>query len=201
MSTESPAPFTYERRLQRTVDRLPVVHLEAADPGPAPAWVEVTGLVERPGRLGIDALRAIEDRFVIADHHCVWGWTRRTCRWRGATLGAVLDHVGVLPEARTVTVRCHLSDYASCLWLDDARGGTLAWGLDGALLDPAHGGPIRFQNPEWLWAYKGVKWAGRIEVGTEFAPGFWESLVGDPEGRIPEAVLGQFAHWKRRRRP
>ena len=46
-----------------------------------------------------------------------------------------------------------------------------------------------------------MKWAGRIEVGREFAPGFWESLVGDPEGRIPPAVLGQFAHWKRRRRP
>ena len=23
-----------------------------------------------------------------------------------------------------------------------------------------------------------MKWAGRIEVGNEFAPGFWESLVG-----------------------
>jgi DMSO/TMAO reductase YedYZ molybdopterin-dependent catalytic subunit len=201
MTTDAAAPFTYDRRLQRTVDRLPVVHLEAADPGPAPAWVEVTGLVERPGRFDVDALRAIEDRFVIADHHCVWGWSRRTCRWRGATLGAVLDHVGVLPGARTVTVRCHLSEYASCLHMDDARAGTLAWGLDGAPLAPAHGGPLRFQNPEWLWAYKGVKWAGRIEVGTEFAPGFWESLVGDPEGRIPAAVLGQFAHWKRRRRP
>ena len=52
MSTDTaPASFTYDRRLQRTVDRLPVVHLEAADPGPAPAWVEVTGLVARPGRL------------------------------------------------------------------------------------------------------------------------------------------------------
>ena len=147
-SDTASAPFTYDRRLQRTVDRLPVVHLEAADPGPAPAWVEVSGLVARPGRLGLDDLRAIEDRFVIADHHCVWGWSRRTCRWRGASLGAVLDHVGVLPEARTVTVRCHLSDYASCLWLDDARGGTLAWGLDGAMLDPAQYQVCRLKGTE-----------------------------------------------------
>ena len=194
---DSPA-FTYDRRLQRTVDRLPVVHLEAADPGPAPAWIEVSGMVARPGRLGLADLREVEDRFMIADHHCVWGWSRRRCRWRGTTLGALLDHVGVLPGARTVTVRCHLSEYASCLRIADARAGMLAWGLDGTLLEPAHGGPLRFQNPEWLWAYKGVKWAGSIEVGDEFTPGFWESLVGDPEGRIPDPVLAQFHHWRRR---
>lgn len=187
-------------RLQRTVRTLPVVHLEAAEPPPAPAWIEVSGMVERPGRLDLDDLRAIGDRFMIADHHCVWGWSKPRCRWRGVMLGTVLDHVGVLPGARYATVRCHHSEYASCMELVDARGGMLAWGLDGAPVPAAHGGPLRFQNPEWLWGYKGVKWAGAVVVGDEPTPGFWEQLVGDAEGRVPQPVLDQFGHWKRSRR-
>lgn len=188
-----PAP-----RMQRTVDRLPVVHLETEAAPVAPAWIEVIGLVERPCRLAVDDLRAIDDRFMIADHHCVWGWSKRTCRWRGAMLGAVLDHVGLLPGATHATVGCHLSPYASCMELADAREGILAWGLDGAPLAAENGAPLRFQNPERLWGYKGVKWAGRVLVGDRSAPGFWEEMVGDPRGHVPEPVMAQFAHWRPR---
>lgn len=186
------------QRLQRTVEVLPIVHLES-EPPDEPGWpLEIGGLVGRPGSFSIEDLRALGDRFMIADHHCVWGWTRPTCRWRGLMLGALLDHVGVLPGASTVTVRCRASDYATCLHLADARHGMLAWGLDGGPLAPGNGGPLRFQNPEWLWGYKGVKWVGRIEVGDRFVPGFWEELVGDPEGRVPRPLIEQFGYWRRR---
>ncbi|MGD9695578.1 MAG: molybdopterin-dependent oxidoreductase [Thermoleophilia bacterium] len=196
--TDATADPAAVQRLQRTVDRLPVVHLEGDGAPPAPAWIDVEGMVERPGRFTVEDLRAIDDRFMIADHHCVWGWSKRTCRWRGAMLGALLDHVGLLPGATHVTVVCHRSAYASCMETADARDGILAWGLDGAPLPPEHGAPIRFQNAERLWGYKGVKWAGRIVVGDEATPGFWEEMVGDPRGHVPEPVLRQFGYWRSR---
>lgn len=197
-TTTSPPPSA--DRLQRTVADLPVVHLEADASTGCDGTIVVDGLVARPGPIALAELRAIEDRFLVADHHCVWGWSKPICRWRGTTLGAVLDHVGARADARFVTVRCQSSDYATCLHMADAREGILAWGLDGEPLAEGNGGPLRFQNPAWLWGYKGVKWAGRIEVGNEFTPGFWEKLVGDPEGRVPAAVLNQFHYWRGRRR-
>lgn len=185
-------------RLQRLVPDLPPVHLEAAVPADDPGWtLAVDGLVERPQELTLDALRALAEEAgegeLVTDHHCVWGWSRARCRWSGVSLGAVLERAGVRPGATTATVACRVAPYAACLELSDARAGVLAWGLDGEPLRPDNGGPLRFQNPSWLWGYKGVKWAARVTVGDRYEPGFWEAKVADPEGRIPPVVLLPFA--------
>lgn len=64
----------------------------------------------------------------------------------------------------------------------------LALKLDDERLAPEHGGPLRFVGPSHLWAYKGVKWLDRVVFFDHLEPGFWESKVGDVEGRVPEAV-------------
>lgn len=180
-------------RVQRLVDDLPPVHLEAAAPDADPTWsLSVEGMVEREVTLTIAELRELEEPRLVTDHHCVWGWSRRACRWSGVRLGTVLDRAGVMPGACTATVACRVSPYAACLELADAREGILAWGLDGRELRPENGGPLRFQNPSWLWGYKGVKWAGRVVVSNEYVPGFWESKLAEPEGRVPAEVLLPF---------
>jgi DMSO/TMAO reductase YedYZ molybdopterin-dependent catalytic subunit len=50
------------------------------------------------------------------------------------------------------------------------------------------GGPVRFVSPPGYWGYKHVKWAARADIVDRFCPGFWETKVGDPVGRIPEGV-------------
>lgn len=180
-------------RVQRLVDDLPPVHLEAEVPAADPGWtLALDGLVERPLLLSLPELRALGEE-VVMDHHCVWGWSRRACRWTGVRVGTLLDLAGVAAGARFATVHCRVPPYAACLDLADAREGVLAWGLDGEELAPDNGGPLRFQNPPWLWGYKGVKWAGRISLGDAFAPGFWEAKTADPEGRVPTEVLLPFA--------
>ena len=180
-------------RVQRLVDELPPVHLEPDIPEAGPDWtVTVDGLVERPLRLSLPQLAELGSTEVVMDHHCVWGWSRRSCRFGGVPLGALLDHAGLRPGARVVTIACRATPYSSCLELADAREGVLAWELDGRPLAPENGWPLRFQNPPWLWGYKGVKWVGRVTVGERFEPGFWESRVADPAGRIPPELLLPF---------
>jgi DMSO/TMAO reductase YedYZ molybdopterin-dependent catalytic subunit len=185
-------------RVQRLVGALPPVHLEAEVPEAVPGWtLRVEGLVRRPVELGLEELRRLGGREIVADHHCVWGWSRRSCRWTGVHAGLAIDLAGPLPGASTVTVACRVPPYAACLDLEDAREGILAWGLDGEDLAPENGGPLRFQNPPWLWGYKGVKWAGALVVGDGFVPGFWEAKTADPHGRVPEEVLLPFEHEER----
>ena len=199
--------FTYDRRLQRTVDRLPVVHLEAADPGPAPAWVEVARHCWlRPG--GSDVAGAapghrgpLHDRRPPLRVGLV-----AAARAAGAARpsGALLDHVGVLPggahgdgpvpplrRLRQLPVASPTPARARSPGASTARCSS-----------PAHGGPLRFQNPEWLWAYKGVKWAGRHRGWRRVHAGLLGIAgrrPGGPRPRPPSSASSH--HWKRRRTP
>lgn len=126
------------------------------------------------------------------DFHCVWGWSRRAFRWTGVGVDRVLDLAAPAGRATVLTVRCRVEPYAACVRLEDARDGMPEWALDGAPLASENGAPLRFVPPARLWGYKGVKWVGRLSVQERFVPGFWESKVGDPEGRVPAEVLATF---------
>jgi DMSO/TMAO reductase YedYZ molybdopterin-dependent catalytic subunit len=179
-------------RVQRLVDELRPVHLEAEVPV-RDAWtLSIDGLVDYVVELDLEGLRmlGLEERTV--DFHCVWGWSRRGTRWRGVPLDAVLDLAAPRSDARYVTFAAHDSPYASCIPFEDARQGLLALEVAGEPLPPLHGGPLRYVPPAHLWGYKGVKWLGSIVLRRELVPGFWEEKVGDVEGRIPEAILELF---------
>lgn len=188
-----PVPLEAGRpRVQRLVGELPPVHLEAEVPRRERWAVSVGGLVERPLELGLDELRALGEVEREIDFHCVWGWSRPGTRWNGVTLDAVLDAAGVARGAEFVTFGAHDSPYASCIPVDEARGGLIALELEGEPLEPVHGGPARYVPPESLWGYKGVKWLGTIALGSKLEPGFWEEKVGDVAGRVPEGILALF---------
>lgn len=181
-----PAPMTESstRRVQRVPSEWPVLHLE----GDIPAWdgLAVDGLVENPMRLDLPGLAALGAVSAEVAVHCVWGWSRPRACWEGLPLSRVLE--AARPRGSHVTVRSASGVYSSCLSLTDAASGMLAWRRDGHDLTPEAGGPLRFVPPPDLWAYKGVKWAARLTVGDRFVPGFWESKVADPTGRIPADV-------------
>ena len=179
-------------RVQRLVDDLPTVHLEAEVPHRAAWSVTVDGLVEQPLRLSMSDLSALDRTERELDLHCVWGWSRPGCRWGGVTGEAFLRHCRPRPEATCALFGAADSPYASCVRLEDVLDGMLAWSLDGAPLAPQHGGPLRFVAPARLWGYKSVKWLARVTFLEHFEPGFWEAKVGDAEGRIPDAILDLF---------
>src|SRR4051794_29080524 len=65
----------------------------------------VDGLVERPQRLTLDALRALPSRTQITRHDCVGGWSA-IGKWKGARLSAVLQAAGLKPNARYIVFHC-----------------------------------------------------------------------------------------------
>jgi DMSO/TMAO reductase YedYZ molybdopterin-dependent catalytic subunit len=172
--------------VQRVPEAWPVLHLEADVPG----WcgLQVDGLVRDRRHFDLPALEHLESTDHDLAVHCVWGWSRPDGRWHGVSLGRVLDAVGVEEGATHVIVESASDTYSSCLPLADAVEGVLAWGRDDEPLAPEAGGPLRYVGPSSFWGYKGVKWAARVCVTDHFVPGFWESKVADPVGRIPAEV-------------
>lgn len=172
-------------RVQRVPERWPVVHLEPE----VPVWEQllVDGHVDHPRRFRFDDLLRLGVEERVVDFHCVWGWSRPQERWTGVGLDLVLDLVGA--RGTHVTVSSASDQYSACLPTVDAGRGFLAWARDGDALRALEGGPVRFVPPPELWAYKGVKWADRVQVGDRNVFGFWESRIDDPVGRIPSEVV------------
>ena len=75
--------------------------------------------------------------------------------------------------------------YTTNLPLEDVTDGKawVAYGYDGAPLEPEHGGPARLLVPH-LYFWKSAKWVRRARITETDEPGFWETLGyhdrGDP---------------------
>ena len=148
--------------------------------------LEVGGLVERPTRFSLDELRHLPARAQITRHDCVEGWS---CigKWRGAQLGAILEQVGLRPEARYILFRCAdaleatldgSGQYYESIDLTDAFHAQtiLAYEMNDRPLPMAHGAPLRLRVERQL-GYKMAKYVMRIEAVASF-----ESIAGGKGG-------------------
>src|SRR5437763_799244 len=71
--------------------RWPVLHTGAAPGAHLATWdLRVFGLVERELRLTHGELRALPVKEVVADIHCVTGWSRLGDRWAGVAIHEIL---------------------------------------------------------------------------------------------------------------
>ncbi len=150
----------------------------------------VDGLVERPLSLSLDELRQEPARTQVTRHDCVEGWSA-IGKWSGARLGALLDKVGIKPDARYVVFHCAdtldpnapegLGRYYESIDLIDAYHPQtiLAYDMNDAPLPIAHGAPLRLRVERQL-GYKHAKYVMRIEAVADLAGiaggkgGFWE---------------------------
>ena len=149
----------------------------------------VGGLVARPLRLGLAELRALPARTQITRHDCVEGWSA-IAAWTGAPLGGVLRTAGLLPQARYIVFHC-ADDligsrdgsglyYESIDLIDAFHPQTLlAYAMNGAPLQVAHGAPLRLRVERQL-GYKQAKYVMAIEAVDRLdhigggKGGFWE---------------------------
>jgi len=176
-------------RVQRPTVEFPIVHLEADIPAPKRWSFDVRGLAATSPAWDLDDLRRMPLEERVLDLHCVWGWTRPALRWEGIPLSRLIDAARPLPSATHVVARQIEGPYASCLTMAEARGSLLALRVDGADIEPEHGGPLRLIPPANKWGYKSVKWVGFVTLVDTFTPGFWEAMVGNPVGTIPPEML------------
>lgn len=156
-------------------DRWPLLHF-----GPVPrtdlaAWdLRVFGLVEHELRLTYDEVRALPAREVVADIHCVTGWSRLGDTWKGVAIQEILRRCGPRPEVTHVMAHCEFGYTTSVpLAVLDDDDVLLCYGWNGEDLTREHGFPLRLLVPKkYFW--KSAKWLRGLEFLPANRLGFWE---------------------------
>jgi DMSO/TMAO reductase YedYZ molybdopterin-dependent catalytic subunit len=150
------------------------------------SWeLTVDGLVMRPQRLSLKALRALPSRTQITRHDCVEGWSA-IGKWTGVTLSTVLNLAQLRPETRYVVLHCAdntegLGLYYESIDLIDAYHPQtiLAYNLNGKPLEVPNGAPLRLRVERQL-GYKQAKYLMGIEAVADLnhirggKGGLWE---------------------------
>lgn len=144
----------------------------------------VGGLVENPGELTMDDIRALPQRTQITRHDCVEGWSA-IGEWTGPQLSSILGIAGVRPEARYIVFRCadilNGAEYYESCDMDDALHPQtiIAHRLNGDALPVRNGAPLRLRIERQL-GYKHAKYLTGIEAVASLADfgdgkgGYWE---------------------------
>ena len=156
-------------------NKWPLLHF-----GPVPrtdldSWdFKVVGLVENELKLSYQELRSLPAKEVVADIHCVTGWSRLGDTWRGVAIQEVLSRVRPRPEAAYVMAYCEYG-YTTSVPLEvlDDDDVLLCYGWNGEDLSEEHGFPLRLLVPKkYFW--KSAKWLRGLEFMPRNRLGFWE---------------------------
>ena len=149
----------------------------------------VSGLVEAPFEIGLEALKRLPARTLRVTLECAGNgraqlsprypsvpWLEEgvsTAEWTGVPLRALLERAGLREEARDIVFRGAdrgfdrgvEHDFARSLATADAlrEEVLVAYAMNGAPLPPQHGAPLRLVVPGW-YGMASVKWLHEIEV-------------------------------------
>jgi DMSO/TMAO reductase YedYZ molybdopterin-dependent catalytic subunit len=161
-------------------------HYGHPDVDPTAFRLKVTGLVDRPLSLSLDAIKKMKSTELVAGFEC--SGNRRpfqglssNARWTGVPLRAVLDQAGVKPQAREFVffgadhgseeVEFRTQKYT----VDQQFGRSLSrekalsaepmvvYALGGEPLTKHQGAPLRLLVPGW-YGVANVKWLSEIHV-------------------------------------
>jgi DMSO/TMAO reductase YedYZ molybdopterin-dependent catalytic subunit len=166
---------------QRAVRGFPRFGIDRVNPPPrAPEGmnIEVSGQLARRVSLDLDDLARSPRREVVADFHCVAGWTAIGLRWQGVLFRDVYRLViepALAEDARVgYVVFVGLDDYRSIVMLEDALADDvlIADRLDGEPLPPEHGAPVRLVSPR-QYGYMSTKHLCRIELYRSEPVGYY----------------------------
>jgi len=147
----------------------------------------VDGMVARPATFSLDDLKRFPSRSQITHQACEEGWSF-IAEWTGVPLSAVLNFVGISPQAKFVVVFPFDESWDSLDLPDAFHPQTLlAYGLNGQNLPTPHGAPIRLRVVRQL-GYKSVKYLSHIKVTDTL------KNIGKGQGSAsPEAGYSWFA--------
>jgi DMSO/TMAO reductase YedYZ molybdopterin-dependent catalytic subunit len=189
------------------------------------AWrLRVEGCVARPAEWTWDELTALPARSVFATMECAgngrsflkqrmpgvpWGaGAIGHAEWTGVPLADVLDRAGLQPDAREVVFegadRGSEADhpepmpFARSLPLKKALDPDtlLVYRMNGEVLPPAHGHPLRLLVPGW-YGVASVKWLTGVRVTDRPFHGYYQSVKYTVQQRTPRGpetvVVGPMA--------
>jgi DMSO/TMAO reductase YedYZ molybdopterin-dependent catalytic subunit len=177
MQASSGKSHTHGRSLppgQRRVDGFPRfgTHFHRPPPDvPAVPTIEITGAVQRPLTVPVGDLADLPRHELLADFHCVAGWSATDLRWEGVSF-RVLYATIIEPLLTAGAPVSHfvfggLDGFEAVLLSEDALDDDvlIADRLDGAPLGGDHGAPARLVTPK-QYGYMNVKHLSHIEVRT-----------------------------------
>lgn len=163
---------------QRRIEGFPRFGAHLARPAPAvpvnPS-IEVRGAVTEAFDVALADLAALPRRGLIADFHCVAGWSATNLRWEGVSF-EIFYRTVITPALLRDTVVTHvefrgLDGYRSVVAIEDALADDvlIADRLDGHPLHGDHGAPARLVSPA-QYGYVSIKHLCRIDVHTAETP-------------------------------
>jgi DMSO/TMAO reductase YedYZ molybdopterin-dependent catalytic subunit len=138
-----------------------------------PWMLEVSGMVARPMRLSLADLQRMPSVTQRINHYCVEGW-QAIASWTGVRLRDLAAVVGADPAARYADFQSFDDGYHESWDIESAMHPQtlVAYGMDGAFLGAAHGGPARIHSPIKL-GYKNTKYLTRIVFMPVRNGGYW----------------------------
>jgi DMSO/TMAO reductase YedYZ molybdopterin-dependent catalytic subunit len=147
-------------------------HLHQPPPTvPAEPTLTVAGAVRAATTFPLSRLDALPQRRLVADFHCVAGWTATDLTWEGVAFADLHREMlqPLVADGATVThvVFVGLDGYRSIATVEDALGDdvVLARRLNGKPLDADHGAPLRLVSPS-QYGFVSTKHLSRIELHT-----------------------------------
>jgi DMSO/TMAO reductase YedYZ molybdopterin-dependent catalytic subunit len=173
---------------------------------PATFQLKISGLVDRPTTLSLDALQKVGRTDLVAGFEC--SGNRRPLqglsgngRWTGVPLRAVLDKAGVKTSARYAVFfgADHMDEevefrnqkftvdqqFGRALTREQALSAEpfLAWALNGEPLTVHQGSPLRLLVPGW-YGVANVKWLSQIHLQEDeylgkFQARWYRTLQGE----------------------
>ncbi|WP_280218539.1 molybdopterin-dependent oxidoreductase [Nocardia neocaledoniensis] len=179
---------------QRAIDGFPRfgTHLHHPPPPiPAEPTLELGGAVAEPLTFTLDEFATLPRRELLADFHCVAGWSATGLRWAGVPF-AELYRARIEPMRTGVishVVFEGLDGFQSVVLLEDALGEDvlIADRLDGQPLNSDHGAPIRLVSPS-QYGFVNTKHLCRITFHTSqpHDPDRFSPLAGHRRARVWE---------------
>jgi len=160
---------------QRLTEKFPVLHYGSIPKFDREKWdLRIFGLVEDPITMSYDQLLELPATRIVADIHCVTGWSKLDTIWEGVLFTDLMKLVEVKPDAMFVMAHCEqgfTTNVPLDVLMDDDV--LLAYRYDDLPLPPEHGYPLRLVVPKkYFW--KSAKWVRGLEMMAQDRLGFWE---------------------------
>jgi DMSO/TMAO reductase YedYZ molybdopterin-dependent catalytic subunit len=192
---------------QRAVNGFPRfgTHLHRPPPRlPANPVIKICGAVATPFDLPLTELTALPRRELVADFHCVAGWSATDLRWEGVPFEAF--YRGIIQELHPARSISHivfggLDRYRSIVTIEDAfaEDVLIAERLNDRPLDHDHGAPARIVSPG-QYGFVSTKHLSSIELHTSEPPESYRH--SSPKNQMALRLLGPHPRarvWKEER--
>ncbi len=160
---------------QKAVKKIFPRHIGVVPKFDAQTWsLIVDGEVEKPLQLKWSDFLSLPRVELVADFHCVEGWSVLDNKWEGVAFKTITERAVPKTNAKHVFFTCD-DGYTTALPLTDLLDDSvlLASKLNDKLLEPENGAPLRLIVPK-KYAYKSAMWIRRITFASKTTLGYWE---------------------------